>query len=194
MRRDTRTKQRLWRWRSNPLRRPDDIVEAWIVLIVWTAVALGGTLAGLVAGQSVAESLARQRDGRHSVPAVLLEDTPAVVVTEAGSDRPQVLAKVRWTAADDSAQTGEAKVDTGREGGSGVTIWLDGQGRPTTEPTTPGQATVYAGYAGTAVALGVGGLTYAAGRVVRGRLDRRRIDQWGREWDEVGPQWIRKTT
>lgn len=59
---------------------------------------------------------------------------------------------------------------------------------------TAAQATVFAGYAATAAALGVGGVTYAVGRIARGRLDRRRIDQWGREWDQVGPQWIRKTT
>ncbi|GGL16497.1 Rv1733c family protein [Streptomyces flaveus] len=194
MRRDTRTKQRLWRWRSNPLRRRDDAVEAWIVLAVWTGIALGGTLAGLVAGHAVAESFAQQRAGRHSVPAVLLENTPAVFVTEAGPSRQQVRAKVRWTAADGSTHTGRAKVDTGHKTGSKVRVWTDDQGQLTSEPATAAQATVFAGYAATAAALGVGGVTYAVGRVARGRLDRRRIDQWGREWDQVGPQWIRKTT
>ena len=34
MRKAKRTSQRWWRWRSNPLRRHTDIVEAWIVLAV----------------------------------------------------------------------------------------------------------------------------------------------------------------
>jgi len=29
---------------------------------------------------------------------------------------------------------------------------------------------------------------------VRWRLDQRRYDQWGREWEQTGPQWRRKTT
>ncbi|MFC4464164.1 hypothetical protein ACFPH6_06215, partial [Streptomyces xiangluensis] len=156
MRRDTCTKQRLWRWRSNPLRRRDDTVEAWIVLAVWAGIALGGTLAGLVAGHAVAESFAQQRVGRHSVPAVLLENTPAVFVTEAGPSRQQVRAKVRWTAADGSTHTGKAKVDTGHKTGSKVRVWIDSQGQLTSEPATAAQATVFAGYAATAAALGVG--------------------------------------
>lgn len=35
------TRKRFWRWRSNPLRRHDDIVEAWIVLAVWAVIAIG---------------------------------------------------------------------------------------------------------------------------------------------------------
>ncbi|MFF0087724.1 hypothetical protein ACFYR1_50145 [Streptomyces canus] len=29
---DKPAKKRFWRWRTNPLRRHDDIVEAWLVL------------------------------------------------------------------------------------------------------------------------------------------------------------------
>ncbi|MGW7169616.1 hypothetical protein ACWGH3_30930 [Streptomyces sp. NPDC054884] len=46
MRKAKRTRQRWWRWRRNPLRRQADIVEAWIVLAVWTVIVLGGTLVG----------------------------------------------------------------------------------------------------------------------------------------------------
>jgi hypothetical protein len=34
MGRNRRMKRRLWRLRSNPLRRHDDVVEAWIILVV----------------------------------------------------------------------------------------------------------------------------------------------------------------
>ncbi|MPY40171.1 hypothetical protein FNH04_09685 [Streptomyces phyllanthi] len=37
-----------WRWRSNPLRRRDDVIEAWIVVAVWTVMVLGGALVGAV--------------------------------------------------------------------------------------------------------------------------------------------------
>lgn len=192
MRTHTRTKQRLWRWRSNPLRRPDDIVEAWIVLVMWSAIALGGVLVGLPTALAVDDSLARQRAGLHAVQAVLLEDTPKAVVTEAGVGHAQARAEVRWTAADGSTHTGKGRVDAGQKAGATVRVWTDGQGNPTTEPATAAQAAVFAGYAGTAAALGFGGVTYAAGRAARRRLDRRRYDQWDREWHRVGPRWARR--
>lgn len=34
---DKPARMRFWRWRSNPLRRHDDIVEAWLVPTVWAA-------------------------------------------------------------------------------------------------------------------------------------------------------------
>ncbi|WP_246113614.1 Rv1733c family protein [Streptomyces montanus] len=194
MRKDTRTKQRLWRWRSNPLRRHDDIVEAWIVLAMGTVIALGGVLAGLAAAHATYDFLAQQRAGRHDVQAVLLERTPEVVVTEAGAGNARFRAKVRWTAADGTTRTGTAMVDAGRKAGAMVQVWTDNQGNLTTEPTTVAEASVFAGYAGTAAALAVGGVTYAAGRVTRWRLDQRRYDQWAREWRLVGPQWARKTS
>jgi len=194
MRKDRRTKQRLWRWQRNSLRRRDDVVEAWIVLAVWTVIALGGALAGLVAAHAADESFAQQRAGRQPVRAVLLEDTPAVLVTEAGTSHDQVRAEVRWTTTEGSTRTGKAMVTTGPKAGSKVQVWTDGKGELTTAPATATQAAVYAAYAGVAAAFGFGGVTYVAGRCVRGRLDRRRIDQWGREWDQVGPQWVRKAT
>ncbi|MFC9459114.1 hypothetical protein [Streptomyces sp. NPDC056983] len=44
---------------------------------------------------------------------------------------------------------------------------------------------------GTGAALAFGGLVFAAGRLAQWRLDQRRYDRWGREWDQVGPRWGR---
>ncbi|WP_420709208.1 hypothetical protein [Streptomyces sp. AS58] len=46
------TTKRLWRWRSNPLRRREDVVEAWVVLTVRVIVAVAGAVAGLVTARS----------------------------------------------------------------------------------------------------------------------------------------------
>ena len=41
---------------------------------------------------------------------------------------------------------------------------------------------------------GLAGRVFGAGAGARWRLDRRRVDEWGREWDQVGPRWGHKTS
>lgn len=183
---------RCWRWRSNPLRRRDDVVEAWIVLAVWAVVAVGGTVAGLVTATTAEETFARQRAERHPVRAVLLADVPtrASAVRSSGD---KALAKIRWTAPDDSARTDLTLVDTGLRAGTGLTVWQDGHGTLATAPPSPSEATVEAGLLGTFAGLALTGAVYAMGALARWRLDRRRIDEWGREWDLVDPKWGHRT-
>jgi hypothetical protein len=176
------------------LRRHADIVEAWIVLAVWTGIVLGGVLVGLVTAHAADESFAQLRRERHSVPAVLVEGTAEAVPTEEGTASEQVRAKVRWTASDGSTRTGRTLVDSGHRAGSKVVIWLDGRGRLAAEPPTAGAAAFEAALLGTGAALAFGGLAYAAGRLARWRLDQGRYEQWGREWDQAGPRWGRRAT
>ncbi|MFF0156164.1 hypothetical protein ACFYRY_01300 [Streptomyces sp. NPDC005263] len=192
MREATRTTQRWWRWRSNPLRRRADIVEAWIVLVVWTVIAAGGILAGLVAGHAAEESFAQLRRERHAVAAVLVKSRAEPVPTgEAGASE-RVRAKVRWTASDGSPRTGWTLVGSGHKPGSGVVIWTDSRGQLAAKPPTTGAAAAEAALLGTGAALTFGGLTFAAGRFARWRLDQGRYEEWSREWAQVGPQWGRK--
>ncbi|SDN49330.1 hypothetical protein SAMN04487981_105235 [Streptomyces sp. cf386] len=186
----TCAKKRLWRWRSNPLRRRDDIMEAWIVLALWAVVLVGGTLVGLVTAHAADEVFARQRAERTSVRAVVLADVPASA-TKAGGTR--ALARISWTTPDGTTRTDRTLVDTRQKAGAEVVAWLDGQGDLAAEPPSSAEAAVEAGVLGTAAALGLAGAAVGAGALVRWRLDRRRIDQWRREWDLVGPQWGHKT-
>jgi hypothetical protein len=186
------TRKALWRWRSNPLRRRDDALEAWIVLAVWVAVVVGGTLTGLMTAHSAEGVFARERAERRSVSAVLLADATSVGSGVGGaSDR--VSAKVRWTAADGATRTGTTLVESGRKAGTTVEIWTDGRGDLSTEPSTPTEAAIEAGVLGTAAGLAVSGLVFGVGRVGRWWLDRRRIESWDREWTLVGPLWSHKT-
>ncbi|WP_155056074.1 Rv1733c family protein [Streptomyces blattellae] len=188
----TGTKTRLWRWRSNPLRRRDDIVEAWIVLIVWAVVLVGGTLIGLVTAHAADEVFDRQREERHAARGVLVADVPAPAVwADPASGR--ALAKIRWTTPDGRTQTGKTLVSTGQKAGAEVVVWLDSHGDLVPEPPGATAAAVEAGILGTAGALGLAGAAFGAGALARWRLDRRRYDRWGREWDLVGPQWAHKT-
>lgn len=190
---DKYAKKWLWRWRSNPLRRRDDIVEAWIVLIAWTVFAVGGTVAALVTAHAADEVFARQRAERQSVRAVLISDVPPTATAVIGtSDRR--MTTVRWTASDGSALTGRTLVDTGLKAGSEVTVWQDRRGRLTAAPPSSTEATIESGFLGAAAAVGLAGLVFGAGALARWQLDRRRVDEWGREWDHVGPRWGHQTS
>ncbi|MFD4556612.1 hypothetical protein ACFWP5_20250 [Streptomyces sp. NPDC058469] len=85
--------------------RHDDIVEAWIVLVVWAVVAVGRALAGLVTSHASDEVFATQRAERHSVRAVLLTDTPSPTSTVGGAGN-QIQAEIRLTTADGTRRTG----------------------------------------------------------------------------------------
>ncbi|MEU9383025.1 hypothetical protein AB0D38_19465 [Streptomyces sp. NPDC048279] len=181
----------LWRWRKNPLRRRHDIVEAWIVLATWTAVAVGGTVTGLVTAHTADEMFARQRTERRSVRAVLLNDVPRGTGTLGGTDRRP--ASVRWTTPGGSTRTGRTLVSTGLKAGTRVTVWQNAQGGLTLAPTGSTEAAIESGFLGGAAALALAAPVFVAGAAARWRLDCRRFDEWGREWDLVGPRWGHQT-
>ncbi|MET7480405.1 hypothetical protein ABZT17_39555 [Streptomyces sp. NPDC005648] len=181
----------LWRWRRNPLRRHEDLVEAWIVLAVWVLVTLGGAVAGLVTGHAAADELARQRTERHPVRAVLAGDATGTATGGGGDDR--VLARVSWTGSDGRTHGGRTLVPAGDRAGARVVVWLDGRGALTNEPTGPVEAGFEAALLGAAAALAVGCTAVGAGLTARWWLDRRRLDEWGREWERVGPHWSHRT-
>ncbi|MGW7262229.1 Rv1733c family protein [Streptomyces sp. NPDC054842] len=184
----------MWRWRSNPLRRHADVVEAWIVVAVWAAVSLGGTFVGAMTAHGIDQSFAERRAALRPAQGVLLESTMDAVPMAEGPQRISVRAEVRWTAPDGGTHTSRAWVDAGREAGAIVPVWTDGQGRLTREPPSAGEAATESALLGAGAGAAFGGMTYAGGRAVRWRLDRRRYDLWAREWETVGPRWRRRTT
>ncbi|MCT9011440.1 Rv1733c family protein [Streptomyces rhizosphaerihabitans] len=192
MARGEHTRKWLWRWKKNPLRRRDDVVEAWIVLAVWGIVALGGTAAGLVTALAGDAVFTRQRAERQPVGAVLLNDAPRTV-TALGTTTDHRPASVRWTTPGGYARTGRTQVSTGLKAGAEITVWQDRQGRLALAPPSSSAAAVESGFLGTTAALALAGIVFGAGAVVRHRLDRRRIDGWADEWDLVGPRWSHRT-
>ncbi|WP_234376820.1 hypothetical protein [Streptomyces sp. TP-A0356] len=180
----------LWRWRRNPLRRRSDVLEAWIVLAVWSVVVVGGVLTGLAATHSVERGLARERAEWRPVVALLTQDAPkATTATTAGTER--VWAKVRWTGEDGSSHAGQARVAAGSPTGTAVTIWTDRDGALVTRPADEFQGQVRAAMVGVVVGLSVAAIPFLAGRVVRDRLERRRMAQWDQAWARFGPTWGR---
>ncbi|MFF7648211.1 hypothetical protein [Streptomyces canus] len=183
-----RTRKWLWRWRGNPLRRHDDVLEAWLVLAVWVLVAVGGTVAGVLTAQSADGVFARQRAGRTPVRAVLLADTP-----RATAHSYRLLAAVRWTAPDGSVHTDKALVESGLRAGAEVGVWTGAQGGLATAPPSRTEASAESALLGAASAFALSGVVWGAGGVARRGLDRRRLAQWGEEWDLVGPRWGHRT-
>ncbi|WP_190197572.1 Rv1733c family protein [Streptomyces djakartensis] len=186
---------RLWRWRSNPLRRRSDRVEAWIVLLTWVLVVLGGAIAGLVAAGAADRALAAQRAKAHAVSAVLTERAPkSSQATTDGSRSDTVLARVRWTAPGGSTHTGRTEAEPGAAAGTRVTVWTDRTGELVDAPLNPAEATIQAAATGVLAGTGTGAAVWTVGRLARVRLDRRRLAEWDMEWERVGPQWRKRMT
>ncbi|CAM5574219.1 Rv1733c family protein [Streptomyces aurantiogriseus] len=191
-RRGKATKVRLWRWRRNPLRRPTDVVEAWLLLGAWCLAAAAGTAAGTATAHAVEQNLDSRRAERHAVPAALTQDAP-LATSEAAGAGDQVWARVRWTSADGSTRTSLARVDPGEKTGARTQVWLDRNGKLVPAPVPSAEAEFQVVALGTTTAVGAGAAVLSVGWVVRGRLDRRRMQQWDREWAQFGQQWGRRT-
>lgn len=187
-----RTSVPLWRWRSNPIRRRDDVLEAWLVLAIWVLIAVGGTAAGVVTAHAAGQVFAQQRADRVPVSAVLLDDIPRPATSGMGGDFAP--ARVRWTNSDGSTHSGKTLVSTGKTAGSTVRIWIDGNGKLSPQPTPPTEAAAEAALFGGSAALALSGLVFGIGSAGRWWLDRRRIAQWDKEWTLVGPKWGHKTS
>ncbi|MGV9989183.1 Rv1733c family protein [Streptomyces sp. NPDC003374] len=201
----------LWRWRRNPLKRRADTVEAWVVLGTWVVAVLAGVLAGWTATRGVEHGLARERlDWRPTValvteqapgarpPADSRDDAGGAASAGDGSARGadtalRVWAKVRWTDRDGVPHTGQARVRSGSRPGTAVTVWTDPAGRLVSRPATAAQARTHAVVIGGLVGVGAAAAPFVTGRVLRGRLERRRMEQWDAEWARFGPLWGRKT-
>ncbi|MEE1762025.1 MULTISPECIES: Rv1733c family protein [unclassified Streptomyces] len=181
----------LWRWRRNPLRRRGDRLESWVVLITWALILFGGVAAGLMASHSVESGLARQRAEWRQVGAVLTEDAPEPS-GQSGTAAEKVWAKVRWTAPDGSGREGQARVDPATLMGARVTVWTDAEGLLVTKPASESQARLRAALVGGLAGLFAAAVPFVGGRLVRGRMERRRMDQWDEEWARIGPLWERK--
>lgn len=181
----------LWRWRRNPLRRRSDRLESWVVLITWALTLFGGVVTGLMAADSVESGLAEQRAEWRPVGAVLTEDAPEPSGPN-GTGTEKVWAKVRWTAPDGSTREGQARVDPASLMGSPVTVWTDAEGLLVTKPASESQARLRAVLVGGLAGVFVAAVPFAGGRLVRDRMERRRMDQWDEEWERIGPLWERK--
>lgn len=185
-----RTTVRLWRWRRNPLRRPSDVAEAWIILITAVLVAVAAPLVALTVSRALDhpfQQMAReQRHSRHPVSAVLLEDPSweSSLSAETGS---HTVALVRWKAPDGTLHRDRARVPRAAHRGGTATVWTDARGRQTDQPMTAGQARMRADVCGVAAGAVAGGVVVGGRLVVTRRVDRARMAQWDQELSGFDP-------
>ncbi|MFE1172936.1 hypothetical protein [Streptomyces sp. NPDC058773] len=177
-------------WRTGPLRRRSDVAESWLVLVTAVLIALGAPAAGLAAANAVDAGTGQERQGRHTVSAVLTENPPPRIgVDVSGGVGTRVHATVRWKAADGAARTGVTTVAPELRAGDRTTAWLDRHGALVRDPVTPRQATGESIAIGTVAGTSAGLLLLGAQRGGRALLNRYRYAQWEREWAAEGPRW-----
>ncbi|MCW7943775.1 membrane protein [Streptomyces hygroscopicus] len=185
------TKPWFWRWRRNPLRRRSDGVEAWTVLVTWLLALLAGVFAGQAAAGAEYQGLAALRAHSYAAHAVLTEDPAKTPQARPAYREGIAWANVRWTTADGVTHTGSARVSPGARAGTSVVVWTDRAGRLVSKPAGEAQARLQASLVGALAGTGAAAGVLVVGRLVRVRLDRRRMGEWDREWEQVGPRWRR---
>ncbi|MFI2642409.1 hypothetical protein [Streptomyces sp. NPDC018610] len=200
----------LWRWRRNPLRRRADAVEAWVVLGVWLLTVAAGALAGWAGARGVERGLARERLEWRPTVALVTRTAPVPVSGDdpgrpgaaaddegaghgGAGDPASVWAQVRWTAPDGAGRTGRIRVASGSAAGTAVTVWTDRGGRLVTRPPTAAQAHTRSLVIGGLAGVGAAAVPFVCGRLLRARLERRRLDRWDVEWARFDPLWGRET-
>jgi hypothetical protein len=185
---------RWWRWRRNPLRRPSDLLQAWIGLILAITVAITGPLAAwavstAVHGALTATAKEQARTGRHTT-AALLNDAPGHPEPGSAEAREtQYPVKVRYTAPDGTARTATTDVNPALPAGHRVRVWTNAEGTLTKPPMPPDEIRNRAVGAGALTALAVlitGTLAY---RLTARVLDQRRMRAWEAEWQQNARRW-----
>lgn len=185
---------RLWRWRTSPLRRRADRLQAWTGAIVAGAVLAAAPAAMTLVGYAVDRSLhgtARdQAQSRHRTTATVLHDVPQH--PEPGSDEAEYArypAEVRFTDASGHTRTADTDVPAGLPAGGTVRVWVDEDGAVADPPMSTGEIHgLTAGWAAAAgAAVTVTGITvYTA---VGYAVERRNLAGWERAWAETAPRW-----
>ncbi|NUP19774.1 MAG: hypothetical protein HOZ81_27585 [Streptomyces sp.] len=183
---------RLWRWRRSPLRRRSDLVEAWVVLAGWLFALVGALFAGLAAADAVTHSAKEQRAASHKVTAVLVKDAGDPGASRVTTDH-LVWGTVRWTDPDGTTHTDDARVPPKTHAGSKVVVWADRHGAVVNEPLTETEILLHAVAGGILAAGAAGGVVLGCTWVVRLGLERRRMDEWAAEWEQMDTPWGWKT-
>ncbi|GAA1015684.1 hypothetical protein STXM2123_5395 [Streptomyces sp. F-3] len=184
----------LWRLRRNPLRRPTDLLQAWIGLGLLLAVLAAAPVALFLAHDTAFRHYERQAEHQERTwqrtTAVLVHDSPRH--PEPGSQqakRARYSVTVRLTGPDGLTRTARADVPAGLPAGSSVEVWTDPDGRVTGPPMTDAEIrSRSAGWAILAVlaVCAVGAAVYGLAALV---LRRRNLSAWAEDWSRTAPRW-----
>jgi hypothetical protein len=189
---------------QNPLRRPIDRLETWIMIVLVLALVLATPGAAWRTGRAAyaagVNSEIRERASRVPTEAVVIADSGTRSVAETHSDHAvfparavsgtaRVRATVRWTTADGVSHTGPVMVGARSRPGDRVQVWTDGRGNLADPPQQRIQTTVDATAVAALSATGVISLVALLRLIVRRTLDARRMAQWEAAWWRFEPRW-----
>jgi hypothetical protein len=181
------------RFDTNPLRRPSDRAETWIMAGLLAVFLLGAPFA-VLAGGGFANGLARhvQQEQRAGERQVTATTTQTAVAPTTSYGQAYVPVKARWTAPNGKVVTGYIPVVLGVAAGARQQLWTTLGGRITAPPLLNSQVsdlTTIGRGASVAALL----LVLVAGRAVaRFELNRRRFAAWDAEWLAVGAHGSRR--
>ncbi|WAX76687.1 Rv1733c family protein [Streptomyces sp. KMM 9044] len=185
---------RRWRRRPNPLRRPTDVLQAWIGLGLLLAVPAVAPVAGVAAAdlahRHYGDTARHQSLTRHETDATLTEDVPRH--PEPGSDEAKLaryLAEVRFTTPDGRTAITRAEVPPGLSADSRVRIWTTAAGQVTEPPLTREQIRSRSMGWALLAAVGTALTGVAAHAAARHAVRRRNLAAWERAWAETAPRW-----
>lgn len=175
----------------NPLRRRVDRLEAVLMmcaLVVALLVIPAAAGLGTTVREHAEDSAAQQRAQVHPVQARTLENASEAVAPSLGLN---TTVRVRWVDPSGSPHEGRADVLVGTAAGTELTIWLDRAGLMTKAPRLPADNAALGIAVGFTVPVLAWPLLFALFRGARRSLERRRAEEWAREWELVSPRWTR---
>jgi hypothetical protein len=179
----------------NPMRRRSDRVEGWVrltttVILLLVAPIIAG-LAARAAYLSGTKAEAAERAQRHRIEAVLLQDA---TYSSSTGVVPTVLTLATWRTADDAVKTGWVRARIGATSGSSVRIWINDRGVPVDPPRDRDETIAVTVATAILVPVTAALLLGIAQLVLRACLDRHRMAQWQRAWQQIEPDWRGRTT
>ncbi|POX63093.1 hypothetical protein C3492_13070 [Streptomyces sp. Ru62] len=184
----------LRRLRRNPLCRRNDLVQAWIGLVLLLAAPAATpavmVLVGDAAHRHYAHAAQHQAATRHHTTAVLLQDArrhPEPGSAEARKTR--YPAEVRFTDPHGRTRTATADVRPALPKGSAVRVWVGTDGKITDPPLSPGEVRSRAMGSAIIAALGVHATAAAAYGVTCRVILRRNLAAWDTAWARTAPRW-----
>ncbi|MFJ5733174.1 Rv1733c family protein [Streptomyces paradoxus] len=189
------TRVRGWRWRSSPLRRRSDVIEAWTVLVVAVLILVGAPLAGTAAARwahGEARSVsAEQRAERHRVRAEVIDrNDDTLPSVQAGQHAYR--ATVRWSEPGEGTRTATARVPADTRQGETVDVWFDDRGRNVLPPVDDSAVWQHTLTIGTCAAGGAVLVVLVGHFLVRRVALRHRLAEWDRAWARTEPQWTHR--
>ncbi|MCX5205782.1 hypothetical protein OG897_30570 [Streptomyces sp. NBC_00237] len=178
-----------WRWRSSPLRRRCDVVEAWTLALTLLTVLLAVPLAAAWYGLSVHGAAQADADRLRATSHVVRASLTRAAPGPASATGLPARAPVRWTEPDGSRRTAVVKVAADTRAGSVTDVWLDARRQVVSGPRPEENMLVAAVNQGLAALLAGWVCTVGGWFSVRRVAHRHRMAEWERDWATTGPRW-----